>query len=79
MAGQPYVGQVGDAAAQSALRAVFDRLATLEARVAALEATPDGLNAGGGRVTNVATPVAGSDAATLDYVRQYVQTQIAVF
>lgn len=76
MGGQPYVNQVGDRATQQALRAAWDTIADLQARLVALEASAlqtTGLNANGQRLTNLGSPQAATDAVTLAYLRAYTQ------
>ena len=83
MAGYPYVEQVQDPAAKKALRDAFDKITTLQARVAALEEaslqTGSPVNAGGQRLTNVADPKALQDAVTVAFLRAYVSAQLEGF
>lgn len=69
------IGRVQDAGAQTVLRALLQRVDALTTRVATLEAarTSGGsLNAGGQRVTGVASPQSDSDAVNLATLRSYV-------
>ena len=83
MAGYPYLSQVQDPAAVKALKAAFDQIAALQTRLTALEAaavTRDTtVDAGGLRVSSVATPTAETDAVTVGFMRQYVQAQVDTF
>lgn len=84
MAGYPYVEQVQDPAAKKALRAVFDALTVLTARVdqlesAALQAGGSPVDAGGQRIQNVGNPQVNQDAVTVAFLRAYVQAQLEGF
>jgi hypothetical protein len=84
MAGYPYVNKVEDPSAKSALTNAFDLIASLTARVEALEAaaltaTSGVVDAQGARVANVATPQAETDAATVGFVRQLIEAQVETF
>lgn len=77
MAGFPYVNQVADAAAKKSLQAAFDQINGLTKRIAELEASAlkgtQVVDVKGQRITNLGPPQAGSDAASVDYVREFVQ------
>jgi hypothetical protein len=83
MAGYPYVSQIQDPAARNAVKNVFDQLTALQGRILALEQSAvlntTTLDAKGQRLTNLATPTAGSDAVTVTYLQQFVQAQVETF
>lgn len=83
MAGYPYVGQVTDPNAARSLKAAFDQIAALSARIQALEANAllntGTLNANNQRLTNLATPSQPTDAVTLAFMQQFVLSQVETF
>jgi len=80
MAGHPYVSQIQDDAAAKAVGKAFADISALQTRVAALEAAAlrntGAIACNGQRLTNVGTPDAESDAATVAFVRAYVQARM---
>lgn len=81
MAGYPGVGNVQDPATRAALEQAWKTIQSLQARLAALEATvlqpgADTIDMGGNRVINVATPSSLTDAVNLQTMQVYVQSQI---
>lgn len=81
MAGYP-IGQVKDKATQGVLKQVFDQLGILERSLAALRATAlvsgSPYEAGGNRISGVASPEALADAVNVAYLRAYVAAQLAL-
>lgn len=83
MSGNAYANQLPQGPARSAILNLYAEIQRLNTRIAALEAVAvtkaTTIDAGGLRVSNLAPPQAGTDAATVDFVRQVAQQQVQTF
>lgn len=83
MAGFAYTGQITDPNAKKAIINALDLIAALRQQVTALQAAAlvnsATIDAGGQRLADLGAPSAGTDAATVDYVRAYVAAQLEGF
>lgn len=76
--GYPFLSQISDGATQQALKAAWDTITDLKARIATLEARST-TNMGGAVVTNVGNPQADTDAVNLRTLRSTVANSGATF
>lgn len=87
MAGYPHLSKVQDPAAYAALKSAFDQIAALKTEITDLRTqvllkpslSAQGVDVGGLRLTNLATPTGEADALTVGFARQLIRAEVETF